>query len=523
MATQAKRYKQQPMVPPFLAHMVVTGMAILFLVVGGFTGYLFFHAVKDVTKELVARTNLSSTTSHKVDLALPLAVLPLSGDGNTLPILNLPIPMRGGDTGATGITGVPLPNYEKKERVNILLLGIDKRPDDTLARTDTMIVVTVDPNGKSAGMLSIPRDLYVPIPGYEGEDRINKAYYLGEKDDYPGGGPALAMKTIQNNLGIPIHFYAQIDFNGFREIVDTLDGIDVFVEETIDDPTYPDENYGYNPFYIEAGQHTLNGHDALRYARTRHTAGSDFSRAKRQQQVLLAIRDKALQLNMIPKIPELWDTLSDSIDTNLQLIDIIELAQLINEIDAKNIESAVIDHDYTVDYVTDTGAQVLLPLWEKIQILVGSIFTETESTGPTEAQIQEQIAAHHQARAEAIQEAVERQEEVKQSLIDENSRVVIQNGTEITSLASQAADYLQKQGFNITHFGPADTTGYEHTVIVVYDESKIYTIQMLAGIFDIQENNIRLSPSSQSDLDVRVIIGSDFKMPEEATSLSMTK
>ena len=97
-----------------------------------------------------------------------------------------------------------------------------------------MILVTVDPNTKTAGMLSIPRDLWVSIPGYD-EDRINKAYFLAQRDNYPGSGPALAMRTVQYNLGVPVHFYAQIDFEGFRQIVDTLGGIDIYVPETIDD------------------------------------------------------------------------------------------------------------------------------------------------------------------------------------------------------------------------------------------------------------------------------------------------
>lgn len=524
MATHTKHYHQQSIVPPILTHIVVTGLVILFLLVGASTGYLFFHTVKDITKEIAARAALSGGP-ERVELILPLGgALPLTGEGNNLPIFNLPIPVRGGEMGATGITGVKLPDYEQKERVNILLLGIDKRPDEELSRTDTMIVVTIDPNTMTAGMLSVPRDLYIPIPGYKGEDRINKAYYLGDKDNYPGGGPALAMKTIQDNLGIPIHFYAQIDFDGFRRIVDTLGGIEVNVAQTIDDPTYPNENYGYDPFYIEAGQHTLNGHDALRYARTRHTPGSDFSRAQRQQQVLLAIRDKALKLDMIPKIPELWSTLSDSIDTNLQLIDIIELAQLAGEIDPNNINHAVIDYDYTVDYVTDTGAQVLLPLREKIQLLVNDIFTKSEPTGPTQAEIIEaQIEAHTQARAQAIEQAVQIQEEVRTQLSAEGGRLVVQNGTDTPNFASHAAMYLREQGFNITQFGPADTTSYEHTVIVVYDESKIYTLQQLALIFDIQEENIRRSPSQRQEFDFRVIVGQDFEIPETTSTFAITE
>lgn len=519
MATQIKRYPQSTNLAVFVQQIAITMMIIAFLLAGIVTGYLFYHAVKSVTKEIAARTNLPTTT-NRVDLTLPIPLL--TSSDSTLPILSLPIPIRGGDTKITGITGVELPDYEQKERVNILLMGVDKRPDETLARTDSLIVVTVDPNGQTANMLSIPRDLYVPIPGYEGEDRINKAYYLGEKDDYPGGGPALAMKTIQRNFGIPIHFYAQIDFQGFRDIVDTLGGITVEVAETIDDQTYPDENYGYDPFYIEAGTQTLNGYNALRYARTRHTPGSDFSRAQRQQQVLLAIRDQALAANMLTKIPELWATFSGSIDTNLQLIDIVELSQLAGKIDPVSINSAVIDYNYTVDYVTDTGAQVLLPLREKIQPLVDSFFAQVEQVEVV-VDLDAQIEAHNQARANAIQQEVQQEEAHRLKLTQEKAALVVQNGTSRSNLASDTAQYLQQQGFSIAQFGPADSVQYETTVIVVYDESKLYTLQTLASIFEVHEDNVRLSPNPKETLSARVIVGQDFELPEQLSTFAITQ
>jgi LCP family protein required for cell wall assembly len=381
-----------------------------------------------------------------------------------------------------------------------------------------MILVTVDPNSRTAGMLSVPRDLWVSIPGY-GEDRVNKAYFFGEKNSYPGGGPALAMKTVQYNLGVPVHFYAQIDFQGFRDVIDTLDGIDVTVPETIDDPTFPDSNYGYDPFYIEAGQHTLNGYDAVRYARTRATRGADFARARRQQQVLLAIRDKALRIGIIPKIPELWATMSETIETDLQLVDILELAQLSDEVDTGNIQSAVIDSSMTIDYIVpDTGAQVLLPLREKIRLTIDQMFAEVEvAEGPTQEEIAAaqaaQLAAQAQARAEEIEQEAQRQEIVKAFLSQENARLVVQNGTNISNLASQTALYLKNRGFNIVQFSPADTATYPHSVIVVYSEEKDYTLQVLSTMFEVEEENIRRSPSLKSDVDFRVIIGSDFELP----------
>ncbi len=515
MATQTKHYKQ-PIIPPFVGQMLVLGMMVIFLAGGVYTGYLFYQVVKDAAKKIANQTNFPTTIPY-VDLSLPLRALPLTGDG-TMPIV---LPISRGDNGATGMTGVPLPDYERKERVNILLLGIDKRPDEQFSRTDTMILVTVDPNLKTAGMLSIPRDLWVAIPGYS-EDRINKAYYFGDRDGYPGGGPALAMKTVQYNLGVPIHFYSQIDFDGFRQIVDTLDGIEVYVPETIDDPSYPDNNYGFDPFYIEAGPHTLDGYNALRYARTRATPGSDFSRARRQQQVLLSLRDKALQLGIIPKIPELWNTMAGTVKTDLQLVDIIELAQLADVLDPESIQSAVIDTSYTVDYIVpETGAQVLLPLREKIGGMIDEMFAETTTPdGPTPAEIEAAQSAQTQARAEEIEQEAQRQQEIKTFLTQENGGVVVQNGTSTSGLASQVALYLKQQGFNITQFGPADTDAeYPQTIMVIYDEGKVYTLQVLTAIFKVEEENIRRSPNLKSDVDFRIIIGSDFELPGSSKPL----
>ena len=519
MATHTKTY--QPLViPPLLMRGLVAGMLLIFLLGGAYTGYLFYVVVKSTVKQIATRTNLP--TVPYVELSLPLGALPITGDQDA----PLPLPaLDNANNAATGVTGVPLPDYTRQERVNILLLGIDKRPDEVYARTDTMILVTVDPNTKTAGMLSIPRDLWVSVPGY-GEDRINKAHFLGDQYGYPGGGPALAMKTVQYNLGVPVHFYIKADFDGFRQIVDTLGGIEIDVPETINDPQYPDNNYGYDPFYIEAGHQALDGYNALRYARTRH-GSSDFDRAKRQQQVLMAIRDKALRLNMIPKVPELWATMAGTIETNLQLVDIVELAQLADEINTQSIQNNVIGPDMAVDYtVPDTGARVLLPLRDKIRALVEEMFAESQpaEASPTPAvQAQAEQTVQAQNRAEQIAQQAQRQQEIKEFLAQENARLVVQNGTTITDLASQTALYLKQQGFNIIQYGPADANTYPNTVIVVYNEEKNYTLQVLKAVFNVSDENIRRSPSLKSDLDFRVIVGSDFELPSGSQSVLTTK
>ncbi len=509
-------------------------MMFIFLLGGAYVGYVFYYTVKNA----VVRANLPALPT--IDIGLPSAsTLPLTGSEEE-PSLILPVVSNDEQSSVVQnevVSNEAVPAYENNEhkgRINILLMGTDQRPDEVYARTDTMILVTIDPESKTAGMLSIPRDLWVSIPGYD-EDRINKAHFLGDRYKYPGGGPALAIKTVQYNIGVPVHYYAKIDFNGFREIVDTIGGIDIYIPETIDDPKFPDSNYGYDPFYIEEGYQTLDGHDAMRYARTRATPGADFSRAKRQQQVLLAIKDKALQIGIIPKIPELWTTMADSVETDLDLGIILELAQLADEIDTDNIQNKIIDYTMTVNYVVpDTRAQVLLPLRDKIREVVDEMFAEIEPAeqkqfvGPTPEEIeaasaaqeavQTQAEAQAEAQAEQIEQEAQRQEEIKTFLIQEDARLVVQNGTNIPNLASQTALYLKNQGFNIIQFSPADSANYGHTVIVIYNEEKKYTLEVLKTLFNIQEDNIRHSPNLKSDVDFRVIIGSDFELTDDIQS-----
>jgi len=489
-----------PVRPPSLVSQLITIVLVLgFLVGGAYFGYIFYVTVKNV----VARADLP---------ALPYIDL-------TLPVLNpvaqsYPNPRAATNPDAsTGLTGEALPNWEESERINILLMGVDKRPDEFISRTDTMILVTVDPATGKAGMLSVPRDLWVTIPGY-GENRVNMAYYLGEKDAYPGGGPALAMKTLQYNLGVPLHFYVRVDFDGFRRIVDTLGGIDIDVPQAIDDPDYPDMNYGVEPFHVEPGPQHMDGFTTLKYARTRATLGADFDRAKRQQMLLLAIREKALAIDVIPKIPELWTTMAGTAQTDLQLVDILELAKMSDRIKGDNIQAAVIDRSMTVDYKTNTGAQVLLPVRERLRPVIEQMFTAPKLVVAPPPTPDPAVVAR--SREQAAQES-QRQAEVAAALQQEGARIVVQNGSTQVGLETTAAEFLRKQGFTVVQFGPADRTDYPRTVIVDYT-SKPYAIQVLTEIFNVSDKNIRRSPNLKSDVDLRVIIGADFGLPQTRQS-----
>ena len=199
------------------------------------------------------------------------------------------------------------PDWAGLERVNILLVGMDSRPGEQgiPGRTDSMIIATIDPFSRTAGMLSIPRDLWLPIPlgnGRDTEERINAAYAIGEMNKYPGGGMALLRRTIEYNFGIRIHYYVQVDFEGFRQVVDSLDGILLDVKRPVRDDQYPTDDYGVKRLYIPAGLQWMDGETALQYACTRHQ-DSDFGRISRQRDVLLAVRNRALQVDALPRLP----------------------------------------------------------------------------------------------------------------------------------------------------------------------------------------------------------------------------
>jgi len=400
------------------------------------------------------------------------------------------------DNGTGGVVyepGKPLPRWEGTERVNILVMGIDQRENEQGPwRTDSMLVLTIDPVTMSGGMLSMPRDLWVPIPGYE-EGRINTAHYLGDVYDYPGGGPALAAKAVQYNLGVPIHHYARFNFTAFEQMVDLIGGIDIYVEEEISDPLYPDEAYGYDPLYIPAGWQHLNGEMALKYARTRHSAGGDFDRAKRQQQVLLAVFEQVTRLDLLPQLahraPELWQTLQGSVVTDLTLDQVIALAKLASEVQPDNIHYAVIDENYTQFWDTPDGQQVLIPLRDRIRELRDYIFT-TEAPLPQQA---DDPSARLKAEAATIE---------------------VLNGTTTAGLATLTADHLQQQGLQVGRADNADRSDYAESLILVYT-GKTYTAEYIAHLLGFPLTAVVHGADPTAEYDISVIVGADYQPPEQ--------
>ncbi len=383
------------------------------------------------------------------------------------------------------------PSWDGASRINILFFGLDYRDwqaNEGPPRTDTMILFTIDPISKKAGMLSIPRDMWVNIPG-SGYGRINMAYPIGEGAKLPGGGAGLAMKTVEQFLGVPVHYFAQVDFNTFAEFIDYLGGVDVWVEETLVlDPVGP----GTDHFKVKCcGYRHMNGWRTLAYARTRHTKDGDIDRARRQQLVIYAIEKKVFDPKMFPKLiensPAIYAQFQSGIHTNMAFQDAVKLAVLGKDVAANGIQTGVIDTTMiTLDNVTLGGqnASIMKPLADKIRVLRDQIFT---SSGP--------LSPLAQGDAPTLMRM-------------EEARVRIVDGTFTPGLDQRAGTLFQSQGMNVTEVGPASEL-YTTTTIVVYGP-KLYTLKYMQATFGITANQIRFNPDPASTVDIEIRLGSDL-------------
>jgi LCP family protein required for cell wall assembly len=409
------------------------------------------------------------------------------------------------------------PPSSADQRITFLLLGVDQRPDDpSPSRTDNMIVVTVDPETSHVGMISLPRDLFVPIPEYQYSGKINTAYYLGELNKYPGGGGALAKKTVSEFLGYPVDYYVKINFDGFIEAIDAIGGVDVVVSKTIHDEEYPTIDYGIETFHIEAGPQHLDGATALKYVRTRH-ADDDFQRSKRQQQVLLAIKDKLIENKLLTpvRLLELLRVVSNSVDYDIPATRLPNLLALASRVQLDQIEQLVIDTRYAQVDANSRFGWILVPNREKLRPAVDQIFLA--EAAPAAEVIDVAALAQQQARQQA---ALARQqvfsgyqaqgELLRQQLSAEGARVGVYNGTGDPILTARAADWLQRQGYNVVEAKEADRSDYPRTALVTYGQTPVAT-EGLKEMFAIANANISVGDrSAETDLDLRLIIGQDF-------------
>ena len=247
-------------------------------------------------------------------------------------------------------------------RLTILLMGIDQRPDEAVAggdpgRTDSMVLVSIDYDAHTAAMVSIPRDGFVVIPQH-GSERVNAAYTFGEID-HRGSGPELAKRTVAQLFGVPVDRYAMVDIHAMEQVVDTLGGLWIDNPRRLVDTQYPTDDYRTITIDIPAGRQLMDGVTAVEYARTRH-ADSDYGRQARQQQVLLAIREQALQLNVVPQLPKLLPQLLDLVRTDLSVLEIAQVANFGRDLNRdRDIVALLPDPGLTPSYTGPGGASYI--------------------------------------------------------------------------------------------------------------------------------------------------------------------
>jgi LCP family protein required for cell wall assembly len=392
----------------------------------------------------------------------------------------------------------PLADYQWNDprQVRILLLGIDQRTgvddDEKYFRTDTMMVVNIDPVRETIGVLSIPRDLWVDIPDGGPPARINTANSRGDSGNYPGGGgPALAMETVQNNLGLRVDNYLLINFDVFTTTVDLLapDGVEICVKEVIDDDHYPDAGYGIIHVHFDPGCQSLDAERLLQYARTRASEGADFDRARRQQDVLAAMKQEVASIegisNLVAQAPALWDELSGSFRTSMTLEQIISLGTLVQRIPRENIRFGVIDNLVVTFGTTAQGDQVLFPNYNAIRQLIQQVFN------PPEAQM---TLAEIRTRAES-----------------ENATIVVYNNTDVAGLAGQTRDWLTSKGITVTTVGNTAAITNGPTVVRDYGGNHIWTARYVAALLGLSPDRIQPGADGLLAQGVAVVAGTDIQ------------
>lgn len=544
---------------------------VAFLIAGIGTGILAFSYVSQFVRNT------------------PSGVLPglAIHEDTTLPSGELATPIAG------NVYGYAEPAaWDGSSRVNILIMGLDARDWEAgsgAPRTDSMIVLTFDPVTKTAGMLSVPRDLWVDIPGF-GYDKINNAYALGEGNRLPGGGPGLAVQTVEQFLGITINYYAQIDFSAFERFIDFIGGVKIDIPHKIrvdiigqpctgdalfsggaqsapitaeqagqiaadylgrtgvwavkqvsldgqmvfrvkfdnDDAAFVDqlgvilkirlasgeeggpEILNSGDVYvtngctlIAAGRQTLNGAYALAYARARHVGDGDFDRSRRQQQVILAIRERLSEedarAKLINNALQIYDELASGINTNMTVQDALSLGWAAKDVDLSKIEQAVIapnacdfdgciGKDFVIIAKSPDGLDILKPVTENIRLLRDKVFASGGARSP--------LALTSQAVDLMKMEA---------------ANVVVNNGSGNSGIAETTRAFLEGQGMIIASTGNADAVN--GTTIIDYTGNP-YTVQFLASLMNINASHIFSSYDPSSTVDVQLILGSEWVVPQ---------
>jgi LCP family protein required for cell wall assembly len=387
----------------------------------------------------------------------------------------------------TPVPSVEVPPWDGKERLNILLIGADEQAGGH--NTDTMITVSIDPVSKQVAMFSLPRDTQeVPVPAGPAQrvwgstygQKIN-SWFVNNRhrsDLWPGNDRTRgynSLKAIIGNLyDLKIRYFVEVNFDGFKKVIDALGGVTINVQVPVVDDTYPGLN-GTERLYIPSGIQHMDGEEALRYARSRHTS-TDFDRGARQQRVLLSLREQADPQDLIPRLPELVDALKRAVRTDIPLNQIDDLLGLASQIDTANIRSYVFAPPLYQQEVL--SGYYTLPYVDRIRRAVRDAF-----------------------KISPLDEAL------RQTLAGEGAQVWVVNGTSDAGRGQRLASYLEYHGLAASApRGKPPGAVPAKTVVTVYNgaESKLTaTIAYLQQLFDVTVKTVS-DPAIRADVVVTV-------------------
>lgn len=381
-----------------------------------------------------------------------------------------------------------LPAWNGTNRLNVLLIGSDKRPKTSWSLTDTLIVASIDPTTRQVAMFSIPRDTVdVPLPNIPARSvfgsvyggKINSLYQQAKarKDLFPGGGYAALKQTLAALYRIPIHYFVEVDFNGFKQVVDALGGVTINVQMPVVDDYYPGES-GALRVYIPTGIRHMSGAEALIYARSRH-GSNDFDRAARQQRVILSLRAQADFATILERLPELVKSTKKTVKTDVPIDKLPQLLELASRIDIGNVRSYVFTPPYygTAKMEAPRG-YIIVPNVARIRAAVANAF-----------------------------DASPRDEADRQEIAREGGAVWVLNGTNQAGRAGDVASYLEYRGIAAAAPNQRPDISPATTVIRVYngaEERLPKTIALLERLFKVTAEPLT-DPAMRAD--VVVIVG----------------